>query len=123
MRDLYSRRVEWWTARLGLDSAELHFLSKELYEKLRGLTVPYYITDKEGNLNKRDLRLIRKDDIVRSGDKVMVRFPVFLRDTVRELLVKSGYRVVDLPWSPRQIQVPKDDVKLLPSRKGPSKPG
>ncbi|WP_252901567.1 DEAD/DEAH box helicase family protein [Vulcanisaeta sp. JCM 14467] len=114
LRDLYSRRVEWWTARLGLDSAELHFLSKELYEKLRGLTVPYYITDKEGNLNKRDLRLIRKDDIVRSGDKVMVRFPVFLRDTVRELLVKSGYRVVDLPWSPRQIQVPKDDVKLLP---------
>ncbi len=44
----------------------------------------------------------------------MIRFPVFLRDTVRELLVKSGYKVVDLPWSPRQIQVPKDEVKLLP---------
>lgn len=114
LRDLFSRRIEWWTVKLGLDSAELHFLSKELYEKLRSLTIPYYVTDKEGNLNKRDLRLIRKDDIIRESEKVIIRFPVFLRDTVRELLVKSGYKVTDLQWSPRQIQVPKDEVKLLP---------
>lgn len=44
----------------------------------------------------------------------MIRFPVFVRDTIRELLVKSGYKVVDLPWSPREVQVPKDEVKLLP---------
>lgn len=45
----------------------------------------------------------------------MIRFPpVFVRNTIRELLVKSGYKVVDLPWSPREIQVPKDEVKLLP---------
>lgn len=65
LRDLFMRRIEWWTARLGLDTAELHFLSKELYERLMGLTIPYYITDKEGNLNRRDLRLVRKDDVVR----------------------------------------------------------
>ncbi len=114
LRDLFMRRIEWWTARLGLDTAELHFLSKELYERLMGLTIPYYITDKEGNLNRRDLRLVRKDDVVRNDGKVMIRFPVFVRDTIRELLVKSGYKVVDLPWSPREVQVPKDEVKLLP---------
>lgn len=114
LRDLFMRRVEWWTAKLSLDSAELHFLSRELYEKLKDLTIPYYIVDKEGNLNKHDLRLIRKDDIIKDSDKVMIKFPIFLKDTVRELLAKSGYKVVDLPWSPRQIQIPKDEIKLLP---------
>ncbi len=114
LRDLFTRRIEWWTVRLGLEKAELHFLSKELYDKLRNLTVPYYVADREGNLNKHDLRLIRKDDIVRSENKVLIRFPVFIRDTIKELLVKGGYRVIDESWSPRQIQVPKDEIKLLP---------
>ncbi len=114
LKAIFTRRVEWWTAKLGLDHAELNFLSKELYNGLRSLVVPYYIVDKEGNLNKRDLRLIRKDDVLREGGKVIIRFPVFIRETVRELLVKSGYRVVELPWTQRSIIVPKDEVRLLP---------
>lgn len=114
LRAVFTRRVEWWTARLGLDTVELHFLSKEFYEGLRNLTVPYYVVDKEGNLNKHDLRLIRKDDVVKGEDRVVVRFPVFIRDTIKELLVKGGYRVVELPWAPRTIQVPKDEIRLLP---------
>jgi len=114
LRELFMRRTEWWTAKLSLDGAELHFLSRELYDKLRGLTIPYYVVDKEGNLNKHDLRLIRKDDIVRAEDKVIIRFPVFIRETIKDMLVKSGYRVSEVPWSPRTIQIPKDEIKLLP---------
>ncbi|WP_069807614.1 DEAD/DEAH box helicase [Vulcanisaeta thermophila] len=114
LRGIYDRRVQWWTARLDTSSVTLNFLSRRLMDGVRNLVVPYYYVDREGNLNKRDLRLIRRDDIVREGGKVIIRFPPFLRDRIKELLISSGYRVEEVPYNPRYITIPRDDIKLLP---------
>ncbi|MFB6470121.1 MAG: DEAD/DEAH box helicase [Vulcanisaeta sp. AZ3] len=114
LKAIFTRRLEWWTAKLNLDHVELHFLSKSFHEAIRSLTVPYYVVDKDGSLIKHDLRLVRKGDIERGEGRIIVRFPIFIRDKVKELLIKSGYKVIDNAWAPRTIQVPKDDIKLLP---------
>jgi len=111
LRSLYERRINWWTATLDLDAANLNFMSRKLREELRGLIVPYNRVDKEGNLVEEKLRLV---EWAQGGSGYVIRFPVFLRDRVEELLRGSGYRVVALPWSPRRIKVPRDDLRLFP---------
>ncbi|MGC9226035.1 DEAD/DEAH box helicase [Caldivirga sp.] len=113
LRETYGRRVEWRLAIVDNGKATLNFLAKGLLKSLREIRVPYNTVDKQGNLNRYEIPVIGRDDVYRDGDKWVIRFPVFEKQTIESLLRKLGYVIKEVEWKPRLIIVPKDNVNLL----------
>jgi len=113
LKETYGRRIEWRLAILGNGKVTLNFLAKGLMSSLREIRVPYNTVDREGNINRYEIPVIGRGDVYREGDKWVIRFPVFEKQTIASLLRKLGYVVKEVEWRPRQIKVPKDDVTLL----------
>ena len=113
LRETYGRKVEWRLAIVDNGKVTLNFLAKGLLKSLREIRVPYNTVDKQGNLNRYEIPVIGKDDVYRDGDKWVIRFPVFEKQTIVSLLRKLGYVIKEVEWKPRSITVPKDNVNLL----------
>lgn len=107
------RSIEWRLAIIENGRVTLNFLAKGLIKSLREIRVPYNTVDKEGNINRYEIPVIGKDDVYRDGDKWVIRFPIFEKDTIVKLLRSLGYAVKEAEWRSRRISVPKDDVSLL----------
>ncbi len=113
LRELYERRVKWWTALVGLNYVDLNFVRKGLLKDLLGLTIPYYRVDKDGVKYEERVRLIRREDVVKLSDgRWRVTYPVFVRDEVIRLLRSYGYVVKEVEAKPRRVSIPKDEVRL-----------
>ena len=113
LRETYGRKVEWRLAIVDNGKVTLNFLAKGLLKSLREIRVPYNTVDKQGNLNRYEIPVIGKDDVYKDGDKWVIRFPVFEKQTIVSLLRKLGYVIKEVEWKPRSITVPKDNVNLL----------
>lgn len=117
LKGIYSRRVEWRLAVVENGKVTVNFLAKGLLRSLRDIRVPYNTVDKEGNINRYEIPVIGKDDVYKDGDKWVIRFPVFEKQTIISLLRKLGYVVKEVEWKPKEIKVPKDEVTLLDFQK------
>ncbi|ABW01657.1 helicase-related protein [Caldivirga maquilingensis] len=113
LRETYGRRIEWRLAIVDNGKVTLNFLAKGLLKSLREIRIPYNTVDKQGNLNRYEIPVIGRDDVYRDGDKWIIRFPVFEKQTIESLLRKLGYVIKEVEWKPRSIPVPKDNVNLL----------
>ena len=96
LRALYERRASWRKVELWPTRAVLNFASRELIAELGLLKLAYNIVGKDGEVKQTFLRLVK---ISRSEDKVILEYPVFVRDRIAEILRKHGYLV-----STRDIQ-------------------
>ena len=105
LRELYKRRVEWWSVSLGPTSAKLNFCSGELVERLSSIRIPYNEVARDGSVVQRELRVVR---VRRGGNGCVVEYPIAFRDRVASILREFGYlvRLVDgqyrrVSYSPR----------------------
>ncbi len=116
LRALAERRFKWWTVELDLDKAYLNFLASGLWEGLKAISIPYniYVRGDSGEyeLERRELNPVRISRL--SDGRVLIEFPVCLRDRIADVLRRFGYRVVEVQYVPRRIHVLRDDVRLYP---------
>ncbi len=109
LAQLFARRVEWRVATLDRTSATLNFLPRDLADRLRAMSISYNVVTREGEVIQRPIRLVR----VERGEKVTLRFPVFLRDRVRALLEEAGYVVREAGREARRVEL-RSSVRLRP---------
>ncbi|ACB39609.1 DEAD/DEAH box helicase [Pyrobaculum neutrophilum] len=90
LRELFIRRRRWWTASVGLNYARVNFLASGLLKKLGEVKLRYNVVNKEGELEERDIKLVK---VAREGSSHLLKFPVFVRGRVAEILEEFGYAV------------------------------
>lgn len=88
LKSLYERRVAWRTVELGPTSAALNFASKELVDELRSFKLAYNIVGKNGEVKQTFIQLVK---VSRDKEKIILKYPIFLRDKISEILKKYGY--------------------------------
>lgn len=109
LAQLFARRVEWRVATLDRTSATLNFLPRDLADRLRAMSINYNVVTREGEVVQRPIRLVR----VERGERVTLRFPVFLRDRIRALLEEAGYIVREAEREARRVEL-RSTVQLRP---------
>ncbi|MFN7105131.1 MAG: DEAD/DEAH box helicase [Pyrobaculum sp.] len=84
LRELFEKRRAWRVAIVGPNYAKLNFLASGLLKRLAKFRTRYNVVTREGELEARDIKLVQVIDRE-------VRFPVFLRRQVVEVLKEFGY--------------------------------
>jgi len=87
LREAFNRRRSWRVAVVGPNYAKLNFLASGLLKRLAELKLKYNVVKKDGELEERDLKLVK----VEKGDTYLLKFPVFVRDRVVKILRELGY--------------------------------
>lgn len=105
LRELFERRRKWRTAVVGPNYARLNFLASGLLRRLGGFKMRYNVVTKEGELQGRDIRLV---GVERGSEGYLVKFPVFLRGEVVQVLRDFGYMV-------SEVEVKYPEVKFAKS--------
>ncbi|NPA23577.1 MAG: DEAD/DEAH box helicase [Crenarchaeota archaeon] len=115
-REVFERRISWWTAKVHENYVELNFLKKGLLRELGDrLRIKYFRIDKEGNRQELEVPAIRRENIIKSPDgKWRLYFPQFFKNRIIEILREIGYRVEIVEHTPRKVQNIQDRVNLYP---------
>ncbi len=115
-RELYERRVAWWTALLHENFVELNFLKKGLLKELKeSLKIKYNKVDAEGNIQEVLIPAIKRENVIKTADgKWRIYFPQFFKSKVAEILRSLGYVVKEVEYKPRTVSNIVDKVTLLP---------
>ncbi len=115
-REIYKRRVEWWTARLHENYVELNFLKRGLLRELASqLKVKYNKVEPDGTIREYLIPAIQRKNIVRVGDgRWRIYFPQFFKEKVAEILQQSGYIVRIVEYTPKRVTGLVDKVQLYP---------
>ena len=112
LRKFFEKRLNWWSVFLKDNYVELNFVRRGLLRDLMQLKIPYYKVDAEGNVHAYEIKLIRRDDVVKLNGKWRIYFPLFIKDKVVEVLRNYGYIVKEIEHEFKKVEIPKDDVKL-----------
>jgi hypothetical protein len=92
LRELFKRRRSWRAAVVGPNYARLNFLASGLLRRLAEFKLKYNVVTREGELKQRDLKLVA---VAQERGTYVVRFPVFVRSRVVEMLRGLGYVVTE----------------------------
>lgn len=92
LRALYEKRVAWRRVELWPTKAVLNFASKELISELGLLKLAYNIVGKDGEVRQTFIKLVK---ITRSQDKVILEYPIFIKDKISNILKKHGYIIIN----------------------------
>jgi superfamily II DNA or RNA helicase len=92
LRELFERRRSWRAAVVGPNYARLNFLASGLLRRLAEFRLKYNVVTREGELEQRNLKLVA---VAQEGGTYVVRFPVFVRGRVVEMLRGLGYVVAE----------------------------
>ncbi len=115
-REIFEKRINWWTARVHENYVELNFLKKGLLKELMTqLKIKYNKVDQEGNIQELLIPAIRRENVVKTTDgKWRIYFPQFFKDRIIQILQDLGYRVVTVEHVFRKVRNLQDKVTLYP---------
>ncbi len=115
-REVFERRISWWTVKVHENYVELNFLKKGLLKELgERLRIKYFRVDKDGNRQELEVPAIRRENIIKSPDgKWRLYFPQFFKNRIIEILRDLGYRVEIVEHVPRKVRNIQDRVSLYP---------
>ncbi|MEM1903163.1 MAG: DEAD/DEAH box helicase [Pyrobaculum sp.] len=109
-RELFERRKMWRAAAVGPNYARLNFLASGLLQRLAEFKMRYNVVTKDGELEGRDLRLV---NVEKEGGGYVLKFPVFLRRAVIDVLEEFGYGVEEVEVKYPEVKY-KKDFSLFP---------
>ncbi|MGC8582631.1 MAG: DEAD/DEAH box helicase [Thermoproteus sp.] len=113
LKALYEKRTAWRRVELWPTKAVLNFAGRELFAELGNFKLAYNIVGKDGEVKQVFIKLVRAS---RENDKVIITYPVFIRDKISEVLRKYGYIVVKKDLEYRQVQY-KQNISLYDFQK------
>ncbi|AEA12143.1 type III restriction enzyme, res subunit [Thermoproteus uzoniensis 768-20] len=113
LKALYEKRMAWRRAELWPTKAVLNFAGRELFAELGNFKLAYNIVGKDGEVKQVFIKLIRAS---RENNKVIITYPVFIRDKISEILRKYGYIVVKKDLEYKQVQY-KQNISLYDFQK------
>ncbi len=115
-REIYQRRLEWWTARLHENYVEVNFLKRGLLRELMAqLRIRYNKVEPDGTVRELMLPVIKRENIVKVDDhRWRIYFPQFFKERVAEILRHAGYRVEEVEYVPKKLRGISDKVSLYP---------
>ncbi|MEL9989777.1 MAG: DEAD/DEAH box helicase [Thermoproteus sp.] len=102
LKALYQRRVAWRAVELWPTRASLNFISRDVIAELRSIKLAYNIVGKDGEVKQSFIKLVH---IEKAEDgKVALRYPVFLRDRIADILRRHGYIIAKRDLQYKAVQ-------------------
>lgn len=101
LKALYERRVAWRRVELWPTKAVLNFAGRELAAELGNFKLAYNVVGKDGEVKQIFIKLVKMS---RENDKIIIKYPVFIREKISEVLRKYGYIVLKRDLEYGQIQ-------------------
>jgi len=115
-REIFEKRLSWWTAKVHENYVELNFIKKGLLRELMSqLKIKYNKVDQEGNIQELLIPAIRRENVLKLPNGTWrIYFPQFFKEKVAEILRDLGYRVEFVEHTPRRVRNLQDRVTLYP---------